>query len=120
MTTLSATLEGIGFLVHDLVEAMRKDVGRELADLRVDGGASQDDLLMQFQADLLGVDIVRPAMVETTALGAALLAGLAVGAWKDRAEVTRIWREERRFVAALPRDEVARRLARWNEAVAKA
>ena len=115
-----ATLEGIGFLVHDLVEAMRKDVGRELADLRVDGGASQDDLLMQFQADLLGVDIVRPAMVETTALGAALLAGLAVGAWKDRAEVTRIWREERRFVAALPRDEVARRLARWNEAVAKA
>ncbi len=115
-----ATLEGIGFLVHDLAEAMRKDLGRELADLRVDGGASQDDLLMQFQSDLLGVDIVRPSMVETTALGAGLLAGLAVGAWKDRAEIASIWKEERRFAPALPKDEVERKLVRWREAVAKA
>ena len=99
---------------------MRKDLGRELADLRVDGGASQDDLLMQFQSDLLGVDIVRPAMVETTALGAGLLAGLAVGAWKDRAEIATIWKEERRFAPVLPRDDVERRLTRWREAVAKA
>ena len=115
-----ATLEGIAFLVHDLADAMRKDLGRELADLRVDGGASQDDLLMQFQSDLLGVDIVRPEMVETTALGAALLAGLAVGAWQDRAEVTRIWKEQRRFSPALPREDVALRLQRWQEAVQKA
>ena len=75
---------------------------------------------MQFQSDLLGVDIVRPEMVETTALGAALLAGLAVGAWQDRAEVTRIWKEQRRFSPALPREDVALRLQRWQEAVQKA
>jgi glycerol kinase len=115
-----ATLEGIAFLVYDLADAMKRDLGRDLADLRVDGGASQDDLLMQFQSDLLGVDIVRPAMVETTALGAALLAGLAVGQWKDRAEITRIWREERRFAPTLPLDDVNRRVARWHDAVAKA
>jgi glycerol kinase len=115
-----ATLEGIAFLVYELAEAMRRDLGRELADLRVDGGASQNNLLLQFQADLLGVDIVRPEMVETTALGAALLAGLAVGLWRDRAEIGRIWREERRFRPTMPREEAARRVARWSEAVAKA
>jgi glycerol kinase len=115
-----ATLEGIAFLVYELVEAMRRDLGRDLADLRVDGGASQNDLLLQFQADLLGVEIVRPQVVETTSLGAALLAGLAVGLWRDRAEIGRIWREQRRFHPTLPREEVARRLAQWSEAVAKA
>jgi glycerol kinase len=114
-----ATLEGIAFLVHDLAEAMRQDLG-ELSDLRVDGGASQDDLLMQFQSDVLGVDIVRPAMVETTALGAALLAGLAVGHWRDRAEIARIWKEERRFRPSMPRSDVEAHLSRWREAVAKA
>jgi glycerol kinase len=115
-----ATLEGIAFFVHDLAEAMQLDLGRPIVDLRVDGGASQDDLLMQFQADVLGVEIVRPAMVETTALGAALLAGLAVEVWKDRAEITRIWREERRFRPGMQRAETDRRLASWREAVSKA
>jgi glycerol kinase len=115
-----ATLEGIAFLVHDLADAMRRDLGRDLHDLRVDGGASQNNLLMQFQADLLRVEIVRPAMVETTALGAALLAGLAVGLWKDREEITRIWREDQRFRATMPAEEAERRLSAWREAVARA
>jgi glycerol kinase len=115
-----AALEGIAFQCFEVLEAMQKDLGRPLAALKVDGGASANNLLMQFQADLLGVSLVRPAMLETTALGAACLAGLGVGLFPDLAAVTAAWREERRFERQLSEDEVAGRVAAWRVAVAKA
>ena len=90
-----ATLESIAFQTADLLEAMEADAGTPLAELRVDGGATANDLLMQFQADLLGCPVVRPKVRETTALGAAYLAGLAVGYWRDRAEIGQLWQAER-------------------------
>jgi glycerol kinase len=115
-----AALEGIALMNHDLLRAMEADCGRALAVLKVDGGAAVNDLLMQFQADVLGVEISRPAMVETTALGAAFLAGLAVGVWKTPAEIARAWREERRFRPSMDKPMVKECLARWKTAVAKA
>jgi glycerol kinase len=88
--------------------------------LKVDGGASANDLLMQFQADVLGVEIARPELVETTALGAAFLAGLGTGVWKNKDEIRRTWRENRRFVPTPDRARIAAHLARWDAAVAKA
>ena len=87
-----AALEGVAFQVADLVDAMHLDTGTHLKELRVDGGASRSDPLMQFQADVLGVPVVRPAIVETTALGAAYLAGLAVGFWQDTDSIATHWR----------------------------
>ncbi len=92
-----AALEAIAFQSADLLDAMTRDAGIPLAEMRVDGGAAVNNMLMQFQCDLLGVPVVRPAVTETTALGAAFLAGLAVGLWKDRAEIGALWQEERRF-----------------------
>jgi len=115
-----AVLEGVAFEVHDLVDAMRRDAGREVPRFKVDGGASMNGLLMQFQADLLQVPIERPRMIETTALGAAFLAGLAVGYWKSRDEVRRAWKAGGRFV---PRMQTAQRdvyLAKWRRAVERA
>ena len=100
-----------------MLEAMQKDAGEKLAELRVDGGATANDLLMQFQADLLGVPVVRPRSLETTALGAAYLAGLTVNLWKSRDELARQWKAARRFE---PRMDAATReslMARWREAV---
>jgi glycerol kinase len=88
--------------------------------MRVDGGASQSDLLMQVQADLLGVPVARPAVTETTALGAAYLAGLAVGFWKSTDELGRQYRVERRFEPSMPIDRVARLKAEWSRAVERA
>jgi glycerol kinase len=105
---------------HDLLRAMEADCGRALAVLKVDGGAAVNDLLMQFQADVLGVAISRPAMVETTALGAAFLAGLAVGVWTSPSDITHAWREERRFVPRMDRPAVEEHLARWKTAIARA
>jgi glycerol kinase len=87
--------------------------------LKVDGGAAANDLLMQFQSDVLGVEIARPALVETTALGAAFLAGLGTGVWRDQAQVTQTWREERRFRPTADRAAIDAHLARWDAAVAK-
>jgi len=87
--------------------------------LRVDGGASSNDLLMQFQADLLGVPVVRPKVLETTALGAASLAGLATGYWDDAAEIARHWEVDRRFEPVMSRDEAAARMSGWHAAVAR-
>lgn len=115
-----AVLEGIAFQINDLVEAMRADSGRPVPLFKADGGASMNDLLMQFQADLLGVPVARPRMVETTALGAAFLAGLAVGYWKDRSEVRAAWQADRRFEPAMASDERAAHLARWQSAVGRA
>jgi glycerol kinase len=115
-----ATLEGIAFQVRDVVEAMRQDLKSEVSFLRVDGGASNNDLLLQFQADLLGVDIHRPRITETTALGAALLAGLAAGVWKSRDEILSNWQQDKEFKPQRSADEVAALLTRWEAAVAKA
>jgi glycerol kinase len=113
-----AALEAIALQSADVFAAMRADSGIALKELRVDGGASQNNLLMQLQADYLGVPVVRPATTETTALGAAYLAGLAVGFWKNAAEITAQWAVERRFEPTL--NDAARhaKLARWHEAVA--
>ena len=112
-----AALESIAYQSADLLEAMQKDAGEKLTELRVDGGAAANDLLMQFQADILGVPVVRPKVLETTALGAAYLAGLATDVWKSREEIAAQWQLERRFTPGMPREEAGALLARWREAV---
>jgi glycerol kinase len=98
---------------------MQKDSGAKLAELRVDGGAAANDLLMQFQADLLGVPVVRPRVLETTALGAAYLAGLTVDLWKSREELAQRWSAERRFEPRLDASKGSALMTRWREAVGR-
>ena len=112
-----AALESIAYQTADVLHAMEADSGIELAEMRVDGGAARNDMLMQFQADLLGVPVVRPRVTETTALGAAYLAGLAVGFWKDAEEIGAQWRAERCFEPGMSRDQVESLLAGWRKAV---
>jgi glycerol kinase len=112
-----AALEGIAFQVADVLDVMKDDSGIELNELRVDGGASANNLLMQFQADILQVPVVRPKVVETTALGAAYLAGLAVGFWHGREQVQTSWQADRVFKPGRSADEVAHRRSRWAEAL---
>ncbi len=114
-----AALEGIAFQVADVVKAMESDSGIPLTELRVDGGATANNLLMQIQADILGVPVVRPKITETTALGAAFFAGLAVDYWSSPDEITELWQEERRFEPAMDAAERDRRLARWQKAVGR-
>jgi glycerol kinase len=99
---------------------MKEDSRVALSELRVDGGAATNNLLMQFQADILRVPIVRPKIVETTALGAAYLAGLAVGFWKDQAEVQQVWQADRIFEPRQNADEASYRRRRWAEALKRA
>ena len=115
-----AALESIAYQSRELIQAMEKDCGRPLDELRVDGGAAVNDFLMQFQADLLDRPVVRPADVETTALGAAFLAGLATGFWKSRSEVESFWREERRFEPQMKASERERLFDGWLSAVTRA
>ncbi len=115
-----ATLEGIGFQVFELADAMRSDAGTALKEFKVDGGASANDLLMQFQTDLLGVPVVRPKMIETTAFGAAFLAGLAVGLWPSKDEIRKVWKADKRFAPKMSFEERERHLAKWRKAVAVA
>jgi glycerol kinase len=115
-----AALEGIAFQIYDLAEAMMKDAGRGTPSFRVDGGAAANDLLMQFQADLLGIPVERPRMIETTALGAAFLSGLAAGVWPSREEISRSFRVGKRFEPKMKADERERHLAKWRRAVAAA
>jgi glycerol kinase len=112
-----AALEAIAFQSAEVLLAMQRDARHPLIELRVDGGATANALLMQFQADLLGVPVVRPQVTETTALGAAYLAGLGTGFWSSPAEVAANWRAERRFEPRMSRDEASARLARWAQAV---
>jgi len=114
-----AALESIAFQSAELLEAMQKDAGEKLSELRVDGGAAANDLLMQFQADLLGVPVVRPKVLETTALGAAYLAGLTVDLWKSRDEIASHWKAERRFEPRMSPSDREARMARWREAVGR-
>ena len=115
-----AALEGIALQTMDVLRAMEADSGIKLKQLRVDGGASANDLLMQMQADLLGVPVVRPKVAETTALGAAYLAGLAVGFWKSRADIARQWQVDKRFAPAMKPAARKRIAAGWERALDRA
>ncbi len=115
-----AVLEGIAFQNHDVLTAMQHDLQRPIAGLRVDGGAAANDLLMQFQADLLGVELRRPALLETTGLGAAFFAGLAAGFWPDLDSIRERWRADRTFKRQLRVDKIADLISRWKSAVARA
>jgi len=112
-----AALESVAYQVADLLDAIAADAGIALTELRVDGGAATNDMLMQFQADLLGVPVVRPVVTETTALGAAYLAGLAAGYWPSANTITGQWKVDRRFEPSMPRAAAAALRARWSAAV---
>jgi glycerol kinase len=118
-----AAVESIAFQSAALLQAMNQDAADGAAavtELRVDGGACVNDMLMQFQADLLGIDVVRPQVTETTALGAAYLAGLATGVFAGLDELAALWQQERRFEPAMPRSRAAELMAGWQHAVAQA
>jgi glycerol kinase len=115
-----AALESIAYQSAEVLRAMQGDARLALAELRVDGGATANNLLMQFQADLLGVPVVRPKVQETTALGAAYLAGLAVGYWKNTDDIRANWRVDRRFEPAMTRERAAELTAGWDKAVKRA
>jgi glycerol kinase len=119
-----AALESIAFQSAALLQAMARDVlaagGTAVSELRVDGGACVNDLLMQFQADLLGIPVVRPKVIETTALGAAYLAGLSCGVWRDLDELAGHWQAERRFLPTMPRERAQELMANWDHAVRQA
>ena len=119
-----AALESIAFQSAALLQAMSRDAvaagGEPVSELRVDGGACVNDLLMQFQADLLGIPVLRPKVIETTALGAAFLAGLSAGVWRDPAELAALWQADRIFHPTLPRERAQERMAQWERAVRQA
>jgi glycerol kinase len=115
-----AALESIAYQVADVIDAMEADSGIETKELRADGGAAANDLLLQFQADILGVPVVRPETLETTALGAAYLAGLAVGYWDDQADLKDQWEEDRTFEPAMDAERVAELRHGWNKALDRA
>lgn len=112
-----AALDGIAFQTYDIARAMAKDMGAPLTELKVDGGASRNNLLMQYQANLLGIKVVRPKITETTALGAAYLAGLAVGFWKDLDEIKQQWQVERTFDPVSDNEEITAAKQGWADAV---
>jgi len=114
-----AVLEGIGFQIADLLAAMQQDLGRPLEGLNVDGGASANNLLMQFQADVLGVKLKRPKVVETTALGAIFAAGLGAGIWSDLSAIEKSWKIDREFTPSIDPTARGREIARWKSAVGK-
>lgn len=115
-----AVLEGIALQLQDLAEAMKLDSGRDIPAFKVDGGAARNQLLMQYQADILGTNVVRPKNVETTSLGAAFLAGLAVGFWKSPEDIRRAWRADRIFKPTMSAEVRARHLEKWRDAVKRA
>ena len=115
-----AVLEGIALQISDILNAMAADAGHPLTELKVDGGATRNNLLMQFQSDILGVSCVRPTVLETTALGAAFLAGLGIRFWENTDAITDTWAAERRFAPEMPASRVAYHLSAWQQAVSKA
>ncbi len=112
-----AALDSIAFQSLDVLKAMESDLGEKIAEVRVDGGAVANNLLMQFQADILGVDVIRPRIIETTALGAAYLAGMAVGYWGGVEDIRSQWQLDRCFAAQIPADQAAAHLKGWQRAV---
>jgi len=117
---IRATLESIAYQTRDVLELMRSECGIDFCELRVDGGACANNFLMQFQADILNVGVERPEIIETTALGAAYLAGLAVGFWKDQAAVAERRQIDRRFEPAMDDEKRDRLYSRWKKAVERA
>ena len=115
-----AALEGIAYQVRDVLTAMEADAGVRLKELRVDGGASANNLLMQFQSDLLNVPVVRPRITETTALGAAYLAGLAVGYWKSQKDIATQWQQDKRFAPRMKPAARRQLFNGWNKALTRA
>ncbi len=115
-----AVLEGIALQIQDLAEAMKLDSGRDIPAFKVDGGAVKNDLLMQYQADILGTNVVRPKNVETTSLGAAFLGGLGVGFWKSADDIRKAWKADRVFKPKMSEGERAQHLGKWREAVKRA
>ena len=114
---IRATLESLAYQVNDVLEAMKADSGIDLAALKVDGGASANDFLMQTQADIINAPVNRPQCVETTAMGAAYLAGLAVGYWKSKEDVIKNWTIDHTFEPEISEEQRARRIRGWNKAV---
>jgi glycerol kinase len=114
-----AALEGIACQTKDVLDAMGEDAGKPVTELRVDGGASRNDLLMQIQADLLGVPVVRPKITETTAMGAAYMAGVGAGVWSSTDEVAAMWAEDRRFEPQMSQRRRDFIRDRWREAVSR-
>ena len=112
-----ATLESLAYQTHSVLKSMEQDTGLSISSLRVDGGASANDFLMQFQADILGADVLRPKCIETTALGAAYLAGLATGYWQSREEIEKNWQLSHRFVPSMSDGVRQERLKGWDKAV---
>lgn len=115
-----AALESMAFQTANVLDAMQTDSGIKLTELRVDGGATMNESLMQFQADVLGIPVVRGKNTETTALGAAFLAGLAIGFWASKEDLAKTWQEDKRFEPQIPREKVAEMRSKWNEAVKRA
>jgi len=115
-----AVLEATAFQTSDVLAAAQQDLGTTPSGLRVDGGMTANSLLMQFQADLLGMDVVRPQVAETTSLGAAYAAGLAVGYWSSLDELRGLWREGERWAPSMERSEASRLMGDWHKAVEKA
>ncbi|MGM9748317.1 MAG: FGGY-family carbohydrate kinase, partial [Candidatus Cryptobacteroides sp.] len=114
-----AALEGIAFQTMDIVEAMQRDAGVALKELKVDGGASRNNLLMQFQANVLGTSVIRPKVTETTALGAAYLAGLAVGYWDSLDAVKQQWQKDREFAPDIAPEDAEALKRGWADAIAR-
>jgi glycerol kinase len=114
-----AALESIAYQVADLLDAMQSDAGTPIGELRVDGGASKNDGLMQFQADILGMPVVRPTLTETTAVGAAYLAGIAVGFWRDVEEASELAGQDERFEPRMPRSRSEALRGRWRQALSR-
>ena len=112
-----ASLEAIAYQSAEVLRSIANDTGVELKELRIDGGAAANDFLCQFQADLLGMKVTRPKILETTAMGAAFLAGLAVSVWKDQAQIRKLWQEEKTFAANISREDANQKMDAWNRAV---
>jgi glycerol kinase len=115
-----ATLEAVAYQTRDVLDLMQRESGIAVKQLRVDGGMVRNDFLMQFQADILGVAVQRPKVTETTALGAAYLAGLAIGFWRDQDEIAANWAVDRTYEPRMPDDERERLYAGWQRAVVRA
>lgn len=114
---IRATLESLAYQVNDVLTAMKADSGISLASLKVDGGASANDFLMQTQADIINAPVKRPQCVETTAMGAAYLAGLAVGYWRNKEEVVKNWAIDKTFAPSIPEEKRMEKIRGWNKAV---
>jgi len=112
-----AALESMAYQSYDVLKAMEADSGISIKELRVDGGATTNNLLMQFQADLLGADVIRPRCVETTALGAAYLAGLSVGYWENIEEIQSIWAMDKCFKTESESTQITKSIEGWNKAI---